>query len=118
MPSNKYDFQVGDIIIEEDKFWDSPSKAYAYHILDVISTESPNPEGYIPQDCILSVMFASISGSDMMTDGYYSKEAEMVLHTPFFFSEKVWETSSCSTRKIRGDKEYTLQNVVWKLSSK
>ena len=115
MIENKYDFQVGDIIIEEDKFWDSPAKAFAYHILDVIYTESPPQSGYIPDDCQISVMFTTISGSDSLTS---FQDGEMILHSPFYFSEKVWETASCSTRKIRGDQEYILQDGIWKLSSK
>jgi len=109
---NKYDFQVGDIIIEEDKTWHTKEKMYVYHILNVQRETKESLEGYIPDDCRISVMYNCISGSLEYIDSLHTKD--YAVHDPFYFSQKVWDTHSCRTTKIRGDQEFLLVSGSWK----
>lgn len=125
MPTNKYDFQVGDIIVEENEDFSTPSHCYMYYILGV-DAELPamwqQGEGetgryefmkknYIPYDCSLTVLYTSLSGS-MFADQFDSM-AEGVVNKEFFFSKRVWENAQ-NIKKIRGNKEYRFTNGKWK----
>jgi len=129
MVENRYDFRVGDIIIEEDKTWDIPSSCFMYYILDV-SPEIPTimlapkklqlepvtgshaffKESYLPEDCSITVMFTNVSGN--LTFESASGNGEGVLQKQFLFSKSVWDKAT-SIRKIRGEEEFYLQNLKW-----
>ena len=101
---NKYDFQVGDIIIERDsRFLDKPMEII-YTILEVRPMLELRSTNEIPNDVILKL---NVNAADIIL---MIRDISGGVKDKYIFGYQTWASVQVEVIKIRGDKMFKWSN--------